>query len=156
MTLTCTGSPVPYTVGMDSVTQNLPGKSLPVFLQIPKKNRKHFVDPDLDSMRPLDAYPLSWSGFAIPIRIQEGKMAQKKRKQLRNFIFWSAGCSFLRAEGFSYTVTWTSSSIGKVNCNLWSKKERKNFSCIFQIFGHENPGSVSGSWFTWNAGSGFN
>ncbi len=42
----------------------------------------------------------SGSIFRIRIWIQEGKITQKSRKKLRNFMFWSAGCSLLRAEGF--------------------------------------------------------
>jgi hypothetical protein len=31
---------------------------------------------------------------------RRAKMTQKSRKKLRNFMFGSAGCSLLRAEGF--------------------------------------------------------
>ncbi len=34
------------------------------------------------------------------IQIQEGKKDQQKEKKFRNFMFWSAGCSLLRAQGF--------------------------------------------------------
>jgi hypothetical protein len=40
------------------------------------------------------------SVFGIPIRIQEGKNDHKSIQKFRNFMFLSAGCSFLRAEGF--------------------------------------------------------
>ncbi len=48
----------------------------------------------------------AWFG----IRIQEGNMSHKNRKKLRNlkfqyFMFWSAGCSLLSAEGFSCILT---------------------------------------------------
>jgi hypothetical protein len=41
-----------------------------------------------------------------------------------------------------------------INKRQWSNKDNKFFSCIFfsSVFGHQNP--VSGSEFTWNAGSG--
>jgi hypothetical protein len=32
------------------------------------------------------------------------KMTHKNRKKLRNLMFWSAGCSLLRAEGFFYSL----------------------------------------------------
>ena len=40
----------------------------------------------------------------IRIRIHEGKNDPKNRKKDRIFIFWSAGCSLLRAEGFSCSL----------------------------------------------------
>ncbi len=49
---------------------------------------------DPDSMGSLDPYP-----------DPEGtKWKQKNRKQFINFIFWSAWCSLLRADGFSYSL----------------------------------------------------
>ncbi len=43
----------------------------------------------------------SGSVFGIRIRIKEGKNdPQKVGKKSRNLMFWSAGCSLLRAEGF--------------------------------------------------------
>ncbi len=84
------------------------------------------VDPDPDSMEFLDPYP---------------DPRGQKWKKLINFIFWSAGCSLLRAEVFSC-------SLDIENCNFWYKKF---FICIFFFsFRHQNPGSG----FTWNAGSG--
>jgi hypothetical protein len=44
----------------------------------------------------------SGSGFAIRTRIQEGKMPHKSRKKSKNFR--NAGCSLLRAEGFSCSL----------------------------------------------------
>ncbi len=43
-----------------------------------------------------DPDPYSESGS----RSRRAKMTHKSRKKLRNFMFWSAGCSLLRAEGF--------------------------------------------------------
>ncbi len=47
----------------------------------------------------VDPYPDSQSWW-----IQEGKMTHKHRKKLINFIFWSAGCSLLRADDFSCSL----------------------------------------------------
>ncbi len=44
------------------------------------------------------------SGQWIQIRIQEGKNDPKNRKKWRNLMLWSAGCSLLRAEGFSCSL----------------------------------------------------
>ncbi len=43
-------------------------------------------------------------GIRIQIWIQEGKNDSKNRRKLRNFMFRSAGCSLLRAEGFSFCL----------------------------------------------------
>ncbi len=104
------------------------------------------VDPD--SMGSVDPYPGpdSQSGSGSNLT----KMAQKNIKHMINFIFWSAGCSLLRAEGFSPPL-W------RPFCNFFINKGKKEMSAVFfAIIDHQNPGSVSG--FTWNAGSrsGFN
>jgi hypothetical protein len=44
------------------------------------------------------------SAFKLRIRIQEGINDPKKLKKYRIFLFWSAGCSLLRAEGFSCSL----------------------------------------------------
>jgi hypothetical protein len=47
--------------------------------------------------------PRSWFGIRTRIRNPDPggqKWPTKTEKNLRNFIFWSAGCSLLRAEGF--------------------------------------------------------
>ncbi len=61
--------------------------------------------------------PGSGSGF------KRAKMTKKHRKESINFIFWSAGCSLLRAKGFfcSFDVLYGGLWIS----NFWSKKERK-------------------------------
>ncbi len=64
---------------------------------------------------------ISGSGFAIRIRIQEGK------KVKLNFIFWSAGCSLLRDEGFSCNL-----DISKVQFLI--KKDFKKFLLYFFFF----------------------
>jgi hypothetical protein len=57
---------------------------------------------DPDSQETLDPYTdpdlQSRSGF------KRAKITQKNRKQLKNLIFLSAGCSFLRAEGISCSL----------------------------------------------------
>ncbi len=77
---------------------------------------------------------VSWSGFAIRIRIQEGKMAQKKREQLINFIFWSAGCSFFQGWRLplygNLDVLTGDIRISKLQFMIKKRKE-KNFSCFF-------------------------
>jgi hypothetical protein len=55
------------------------------------------VDPD--SKGSLDP-----SGFTIRIRIQEGKKGPEKYKTVKSFMFLSAGCSLLRAEGLSSSL----------------------------------------------------
>ncbi len=52
------------------------------------------ADPDPNWIRiQLDQW------IRIRIRIQEDKTTHKSRKKLRNFMFWSAGCSLLRVKG---------------------------------------------------------
>ncbi len=53
------------------------------------------VDPDPDWIR------IQWGSR---IQIQEGKMAHRKKKIVNRFIFWSAGCSHLRAKGFTCSL----------------------------------------------------
>ncbi len=81
------------------------------------------------------------------------KWPPKNREKLINFMFWSAGFSLLRAEGFSCVLKVLYGSLGIA---IFDQKKKKKFWCIFfsYIFCHQNPGSGSG--FTWNAGSGFN
>jgi hypothetical protein len=50
-------------------------------------------DLNTDSIRSVDPDP-----------DQGGQKSHKNRKKLRNFMFWSAGCSLFRAEGFSCTL----------------------------------------------------
>ncbi len=55
---------------------------------------------DPDSMGSLDPYPQSGSGSGS----RRAKMTQKNIRELTKFIFWSAICSLLRAEGFSCSL----------------------------------------------------
>ncbi len=59
---------------------------------------------------------VSWSGSVFGIRIQEGKNDRQKWKILWNFMFWRAGCSLLRAEGFfcNLEVLYGGLGIGKL------------------------------------------
>ncbi len=76
---------------------------------------------------------VSGSGF------RRAKMAHKGRKKLKNFMFLSAGCSLLRAEGFLCDMNVLFGGLGK-NCSFLSKK--KISSCkFFPVFGYQNPGS---------------
>jgi hypothetical protein len=52
-------------------------------------------------------------------------MAQKNRKQLLNFIFQSAGCSFLRAEGFFCSLDALCGDIGKSKLQFLIKKRKE-------------------------------
>ncbi len=75
------------------------------------------------------------------------------------FHLCSAGCSLLRAEGFSCSLDVLYGGLAiSSKLQILFKKETKKFSTVFfsSIFGHQNPGSrsISGSGFTWNAGSG--
>jgi hypothetical protein len=47
---------------------------------------------------------ISGSGSEFGIRIPEGKNDPQNRKKLKNFMFSSAGCFLLRAEGFSCSL----------------------------------------------------
>ncbi len=100
------------------------------------------------------------SGFAIRIRIQEAKNYPEKK--WINFIYWSAGCSLLRAEGFSCSLDVLYEGLGISKLQFLIKKRKKQiFPVFFSIFCHQNPGSRLGtgsgpeSGFPWNAGSGF-
>ncbi len=67
-----------------------------------------FPDPYSDPIRigsEFSGVPGSVSGS------RRAKMAQKNRKELK-FIFWSAGCSLLRAKGFSYNLDVLYGSLG--------------------------------------------
>ncbi len=67
-------------------------------------------------------------------------MTQKNRKQLINFIFWSSGCSLLRAEGFSCSldVFYEGVGISKFKCFI-KKRFNQNFQLYFLNFWSSNP-----------------
>jgi hypothetical protein len=58
------------------------------------------MDPHLFEL--LDPDPHSNCGSGSGSR--RAKMSNKNRKNYRIFVFLSAGCSFLRAEGFSFSL----------------------------------------------------
>ncbi len=62
-------------------------------------------------------------------------MAQKSIKQLINFIFWSAGCSLLSAEGFSCSLDVLYGGLFAI----FFKKIRKKINCIFCNFLSSKP-----------------
>ncbi len=80
------------------------------------------LDPDSDSVGSLDPGSDSRSGS------KRVNMAQKNRIQLINFIFWSAGCSLLRAEDFSCSVDVL---YGGPIFQFLIYKKKKDLSCIF-------------------------
>ncbi len=97
--------------------------------------------------------PDSESGFGIRIRNrdldparQERKKAHKNIRNVRNFMFLTAGCPLLRAEGFFCSLDVLLEAWGKVNCNIIFFKFFYNCK-FFPIFGHQTwsligPGSV--------------
>ncbi len=81
----------------------------------------------------------------IRIRIQEGKNDPKNWKKDRILIFWIAGCSLLRAEGFSCSlgVLYGGQGIGKLQYLI--KKIKIKFLVVsFFNFRSSNLGSGSG------------
>ncbi len=82
----------------------------------------------------------------IRIRIRNPDPGEQK---LRNIMFWSAGCALLRSEGFfcSLDVLYGSLEIGELK---FFQKTFDFFSSVIFIFifGHQNPGSRSGSVFS--------
>ncbi len=95
------------------------------------------VDPD--SMGSPDPYLDPDSHLDPDSRSRSGSRRAKwptNKEKLINFIFWSAGCSLLRAEGFSWSL-----DISKLQFLI--KKDIKKFSvlCCSSVFGHQNPGS---------------
>jgi hypothetical protein len=71
---------------------------------------------DPDSIGSVDPDPYSESGSGS----RRAKATHKSRKNLRNFMFLSAECSFLRAEGFfcNLDVLYGGIGIGTVNCSF--------------------------------------
>jgi hypothetical protein len=69
-----------------------------------------------------DSGSLSGSGFGIRIRI-EGQKWPTKIEKPRNFMFWSAGCTLLRAEGHfrSLEVFYGGPEIGKLQFFILKK-----------------------------------
>ncbi len=127
-------------------------------------------DPFPESMNPDRQL---WPGFRIPInlscwiriRIQIAdpdpdpggqKWPQKNRKKDRIFIFWSAWCSLLRAEGFSCSLRVFYGGLGISKLQFLIKKIKIKFLVVFSILDHQtlDPDPGSGSAIRKNAGSG--
>jgi hypothetical protein len=95
----------------------------------------------------------------LRIRIQEGKNDPKKnRKKDRISIFRSAGCSLLRAEGFSYSLGVLYGGLGISKLQFLIKKIKIKFLFVnfFSILDHQtlDPDPGSGSAIRKNTGSG--
>ncbi len=109
---------------------------------------------DPESIRSVDPDPDSESASGS----RRAKMTHKNRKKFRNFIFWGAGCSFWKPEGFfcSLDVLYGGLRIGKLQF-VWPKNitffQLVNF---FQFWSSKPWIRVgSGSVFSLNDGSGF-
>jgi hypothetical protein len=86
------------------------------------------VDPDSHGSALIWVFAGSGSGS------RRAKMNYKYRKKLRIFMFWSAGCSFLKAEGFScsFCVLYGGLRINKLQ--FFIKQYPIFFSCYFFKF----------------------
>ncbi len=73
-----------------------------------------------------DGVPGSGSGLAI--QIQEGK-----NEKFINYVFCSAGCSLLRAEGFSRSLDVLYEGIGIRKLQILIKKDITKFSAVFLV-----------------------
>jgi hypothetical protein len=87
----------------------------------------------------------------VSILIQEDENDPQNRKKLINLIFWSAGCSILRAEGFFCSLDVLCGGLG-INKSQFLIKQDNFFLSTVNILRLQNPWSGSG--FNWNAGSG--
>ncbi len=91
----------------------------------------------------------SASALGMRIRIQEGKSAPQKYNFFLNFMFWSAWCSLLGAKGSCCSLNvFYGGLVSKLYVNeIFDIKIL--FNCWFwSIFGHQNPGSGTGSILT--------
>ncbi len=76
---------------------------------------------------------------------RRAKMAHKNIKKYRIFMFWSAGCSLLRAEGFSCSLGVLYGGLGISKLQFLIKKIKIKFPAVyFSNFRSSNPGSESG------------
>ncbi len=79
-----------------------------------------------DSIRPMDPDPVT----------------HKSSKKLRNFMFWSAGCSFLRVEGFFCSLEIPYGGLGIGVTAVFDQKNVFIFfsaGTFFSFLGHQNP-----------------
>jgi hypothetical protein len=98
----------------------------------------------------LDSMSIRGSGSALiwvaGSGSRRGNMIQKNRKKYRIFMFWNAGCSLLRAEGFSCSlgVLYWDLEIRKLQF-LIKKIKIKIASCKFFFNFRSSSNPVSGS-----------
>jgi hypothetical protein len=81
---------------------------------------------DPDSIKSVDPDSKSGSGF------RRAKITHKNRKKLRNFMFLSARCSLLRAEGFSCSLDVLYGGLGISKLQILIKKY-EFFSQLFNF-----------------------
>ncbi len=83
---------------------------------------------------------------------RKAKMTHKNRKKYRIFMFWSAGCSLLRAEGFSRSLGVLYGGLGISKWQFLNKKIKLNFQ-LYILFNFRSSNSGSGSAIRKNTGS---
>ncbi len=98
-------------------------------------------------------YSYNVSGLRTRIRFQSvsefgsmwAKMTHKSRKGLKNFMFWSVGCSLLRAEGFfckMLDLDPDEMNADPQPCNVWCTPQRRFiFTFFFVLFSCRSSGS---------------
>jgi hypothetical protein len=86
---------------MFNIPHHTKGTTLLYFLTLP--NAGYYISKSVLWIHP-DSMGVPGSVSAIWIRIQEGKYDPQKKKKINKFHFLSAGCSVLRAEGFSCSL----------------------------------------------------
>ncbi len=76
----------------------------------------------------------SGSAFKLRIRmrIKRVKMTHKNRKKCRIFMFWSAGCSLLRAESFSCSLGVLYGGLGISKLQFLIKKIKIKFAAVYK------------------------
>ncbi len=87
---------------------------------------------------------VSGSGSRSAFKLRRAKMTHKNRKNYRIFMFWSAGCSLLRAEGFSCSLGVLYGGLGISKWQVLIKKIKIKFPAVifFSILNHQtlDPG----------------
>ncbi len=70
---------------------------------------------------------------------RRAKLTHKNRKKYRIFMFWSAGCSFLRAEDFFCSLGVLYGGLGISKLQFLIKKIKIKISCckLFSTLGHQ-------------------
>ncbi len=107
-----------------------------------------------------DPYPDPHSNCGSGSGSRRAKMTPKQRKKSRIFMFWSAGCSLLRADGFTCSLGALYWGLGISKKQFLIKKIKSKFPALifFQFYVTKpwirNPDPQSGSAIRKNAGSG--